>query len=170
MSETTQSPAAAIAASNGQLIPAQWPRMLDQEWTGQTMVNNFDGDPRKRVRLLTQATGPKDLTSEELETRVFQMRYWAVHTVEMVDRKSGEVTKNLRVVLISPTGEVVAFVSQGVVQSLGFFVSELGPGPYDPPLPVRVKAGRTAANMRVLSLTLADDEPEQPAGGKSGRK
>lgn len=115
-------------------------------------VHNFDGDKMAVWHLTAHACGPAIRSDEMAEGTVISIRYFYLHYIEMVDRKTGEVVRQPRTALIAPDMQVYGFVSVGVAQSVMQTVDSLGPGPYDPPIEVTVKTLTTRSGYRTKML------------------
>lgn len=75
------------------------------------------------------------------------------HTVEIVDRETGEVTPARRTLILAPDQPPVEFVSTGVLQSLRRIAAILRrTPPYDPPIQVKVTQQRTSGGGRTFKL------------------
>lgn len=134
------------------------------------VLTNFAGDAREsfafRMKCIN-ATGGGDSAIGQVLT----VRYWFVHEVEFIHEETGEVVKTFRTVLVSPTGDATAFVSQGVVNGVRQIFSEFGLEALDPPLKCRVEQRPTAKKRRVYVLIVVPDEPVavKPAAAKKAK-
>jgi hypothetical protein len=150
------------SVSNG---VASWEREQNR------VLTNFTGDAREsfafRMKCINAAGG-----GDASVGKVIPVRNWLVHEVEFTNEETGEVVKTFRTVLVSPDGEAVAFVSQGVANGVRQIFSEFGTEPLDPPLLCRVEQRSTSKKRRVYVLIVvpdADTTPAQPAA-KTTRK
>jgi len=122
------------------------------------VLTNFVGDAREsfafRMKCINASGG-----GDAAIGQVLSVRYWLVHEVEFTNEETGEVVKTFRTVLVSPTGEATAFVSQGVANGVRQIFSEFGLVALDPPLQCCVEQRSTAKKRRVYVLIVVPDEP-----------
>lgn len=85
-------------------------------------------------------------------TEPFRLWCWAVKKVAVKDANSGDTIPAVRLVLIDPDGETLAFVSMGAVLSLDMLRQLKGDGPYDPPIPVYVREIKTRQGWRLYKF------------------
>lgn len=120
-------------------------------------LTNFRGNPREqfafRMKCINSVGGGDAKLGE-----VLLVRHWLIHEVEFVSEETGEVINTYRTVLVAPTGESVAFVSQGVANGIRQIHSEFGLEPLDPPLRCKVEQRTTAKKRRVYVLIVLPDE------------
>lgn len=87
------------------------------------------------------------------------------HPVEFVDEKTGEIEHGIRTVIIDPSGNTVACVSEYARKSLDEIVTYKGLPPWNPPLTLIPRQQDTRRGKRILILELA--APPQPVAAKS---
>lgn len=115
-------------------------------------ASNFDGTNDNQLRLASIATGGGSEPGQQWINKEFTFHYWFIHTVEIQDDKSGEVTVAPRTVLISNDGDAISFVSFGVAQSLRVILQYKGIDKLANGVTVAVKARGTRKGYRVLYL------------------
>lgn len=96
----------------------------------------------------------------------FLLWHWAVKRISLTDQDTEQTFPHLRLVLIDPDGETLAFVSTGVVQSLDLIRTLRGDGPYVPPIPVVVSPVKTRLGFQTLKLRIL----HQPKADKTKSK
>ncbi len=102
------------------------------------LYHNFDGDKMRKWQLVAFATGSEVSSGDEWAGKEFDLKYWLIHSARINGKTPGEVIDALRTVLVSPDGEAIAFVSDGIAIALQRMVRHIGMGPYVPPIRVKV--------------------------------
>ena len=132
-------------------------------------LTNFKGTPREnfafRMKCINASGG-----GDAAVGQIIEVRNWFIHEVEFTNEETGESVKTLRTVLVSPDGEAIAFVSQGVAGGIQQIHSEFGLEPLDPPLRCRVEQRSTAKKRRVYVLIVVADPETKPAETKPTKK
>lgn len=113
-------------------------------------IHNFVGDKRTVWQLTSRCVGGGSVKVDPAKEPTINVKYWYMHRQEMVNDRTGEVTCPIRVVLLDADLNAVAFMSTGVAKSLQTLIDAMGPGPYDPPLAVRLRQVRTGAGRIVV--------------------
>lgn len=127
--------------------------------------SNFDGTPNERWRLSALATGPSCGKGDEWIGKEFQIRYWFRHWVDLA-QEDGSTKSAQRTVLISPHGEMIGFVSDGVSNSLDLLRTYLGDGPYEQPVVVVIVQVKSKGGRKFLALEPAPERSETKPHGK----
>lgn len=126
------------------------------------VLTNFTGTDREsfafRMKCLN-ATGGGDSAIGQ----VIAVKHWLIHQVQFTSEETGETVETFRTVLVSPTGEAISFVSQGVANGVRQIFSEFGTAPLDPPLMCKVEQRATAKKRRVYVLIVVPDAAEPAA-------
>ena len=112
---------------------------------------NIEGDGIELARKLTAVQGEPTYHDESAVGRRFPVKYWYLHRAEAVS-EDGEVTAFPRLVLLAPSMESLAVSSRGVLRGLEMLIRACGVGPYDPPIEVEIREGRTAKKRRIYNL------------------
>lgn len=120
-----------------------------QEW------HNFPGSGRElwRLKALAQTT---DEGAADIVGQVVAIKYWYLQEIQVLDLQTGEYRNTIRTVLVRPDMTAVAFASIGVLRAMASLVQACGPGPYDPPLEVRIKQIETRAGRRMYTIMPAE--------------
>lgn len=118
---------------------------------GEAIVHNFDGDTMAQYRLVALATGGGAKKFEEMPTP-FDIKYWYCARVDMVAQRTGEIISPIRTALIDKSGNVVSFVSDGMVKELDTLRSLFGDGPYLMPLPLKVTKITTRSGASTYTM------------------
>lgn len=91
-------------------------------------------------------------TWDQHTTEPFLLYTWGAQKVVLPATAERDETEAVRVVLIDPQGDTLAFASAGIVTSLDLIRALKGDGPYDPPLPVVVVRISTNGGRQILKL------------------
>lgn len=126
-----------------------------------TVKTNLDIATMKGKVFAQKALSQADLNIDDLQDgTMFKMESCLIHDVELEDENQGGLVTAKRVVLISPTGETVAFVSKGVYSSMRNIVGLFGIGPWHPPLVLKAKKVSTRKKRTTINLeVLFEDDP-----------
>lgn len=89
-------------------------------------------------------------------TEPFLVQHWAAKRVPLAERDGDSASIGVRLVLIDPQGETLAFVSKGALQSWDIIRQLRGDGPYNPPIRIIVKQIGTRAGFHVYKLFIAE--------------
>ena len=116
----------------------------------------------QRMRQKASMTG-MDATGQLLPVRACM-----VMAVTLANEATGEVAEVPRVCLLLADGRTLAFCSGGAFDSLRWIVSLYGPGPWEPPLAVRVRQVETRQKRRTYELTVEEDEAPAPPAPRKG--
>ena len=109
-------------------------------------IYNFDPSDVALIDKAIAASAPPDIRGADAGQLVFPLKYWAVGRRAMENPETGEMEVRPWLALIDADGKTLGCQSQGAIRSLEEIVRLLGPGPYDPPLPVLVKHTRLSGN------------------------
>lgn len=83
----------------------------------------------------------------------FSLSHYIAHPVNLEDPETGEVVPAVRMVFPQPDGPPIAFVSIGVIKSLGELTFVVGrEPPWIPPIVVRLKQVSAKGGRRVFKL------------------
>lgn len=115
-------------------------------------VSNFDGTPMERWELSSLATDGESVKSGESVNKEIEVKYFYMHKVDIVDKKTGEVNSCVRTVLIDPDRTCYSFVSAGVAMSVYRMCMQFGKLPFNPPLKVRVESRAVGGGQKMLVL------------------
>ena len=119
------------------------------------MYTSLKGDTTEDKMKLLAAMGQADVKGEELEKEPLSVADVMLHPVTITDEKTGASVDCVRTVLISPDGRTAAFVSDGIVSSLGNVIQVFGEPTWTKPLLMQVvqvntRKGRRTYNLRVV--------------------
>lgn len=116
------------------------------------MFFNFDPTTPDSKALLDAADEDPTREGNQHESEPFAMRYWMMERIQMADREPDDDRASVRLVLISPEMETLAFVSSGALKSLDRIRLQYGDGPYDPAIPVTVVEKKIGGGRRIVKL------------------
>lgn len=132
---------------------------------------NFKLADRAMKRLVLRAFSEATIPANDLIGKRFTMSRVLIHPVQFVDPETGEVIDAHRTVIQTGEDKLIAFVSAGIIKSIGLICMMEGQGPWDPPLVVELRQTALKNARRMFSLDLIDDElPEAPKGGSRRAK
>jgi hypothetical protein len=119
-----------------------------------SMAGNFGRENPDFATLLFAVEEPGTKDKEDHLAEPFAVRYWCAKKTELVAQATQELTASVRLVLISPDMETLAFNSTGAIESWDLVRAIHGDGPYDPPVkvlvhPVKTRTGRTMIRLRL---------------------
>lgn len=156
-----QLPAERPEAKDGQVIP------FDPLGGRMPMFTNLDTSRRSgRVQVMKCYGNPTLKVGDSLNKELALCGV-LIHPVMMVDKETGEERQLLRSVLVVNGGDTLAFVSDGIVKGINLLVMVEGRGPWEPPLPIRIKQVDTRLGNRTYNIELLDEPP--PPVRKGGR-
>lgn len=117
-----------------------------------SLPNESFDDKRQVLALMTNAA---TAVEAELVGKTINLRHVIVHVVELEDEKTGEMTEQNRVVLITEEGESYAAISSGLMRSLENIIAMFGtPDVWEGPIPVQLVEKRSRAGFRFYSLNV----------------
>lgn len=96
-------------------------------------LHNFTGDKMQQFRMIAKATGGQLKGFDDLKGNPIDIQNFFIHAVQLSGSPPGEVIDATRTVLVDSSGEMYAFVSDGIAKSLGRIVSAFGMGPWPSP-------------------------------------
>jgi hypothetical protein len=134
----------------------------------QVFWSSFPQDtPQQRAELFARMQAKGTPLSEMIGKRI-QVQHVIAHGVEIADEKTGEITEQPRIVLVTPDGTSYQCVSWGILKSLKTLVQMIGTNPpFDPPLELEVQQINTRRGFRTFQLSPVLAETAAP---KSGRR
>ncbi len=118
--------------------------------------SNINRSERSGAVLLMRCSEEPTFRAEDVLSRDLLVTHYLVHTVDLENVETGEITTCPRTVLVLEDGGTVAFVSDGVLDSLQFLLGIVGLGPWNPPLTLQVKQARTRRGWKVTRLSLKE--------------
>lgn len=147
-----------------ELIEPVAPASALQEFTATPpALHNFEGDPETIWRLTVYATGAACKDGMDIVNQSFGLVYWFCHEATIDTDDKGTI-QAVRTVIMDKTGNAFGFVSEGIYNSLRLLVAAMGPGPYDPPLMVKIVQQQTRKGHRLYSIEPAPKRhPESKA-------
>lgn len=109
---------------------------------------------RERLAYISQLSQGEALDSDDMIGREFAVKEWLIHPVELTDDHSGEVYTTSRIVLSDGEGHYLASCSSGVIGSWSIVTSLIGNGPYDPPVVVSLREGKSRKGLKFRTLVV----------------
>ena len=109
-------------------------------------------NPTERQYLLSVIEGDC-VPGESMIGKEMWLSHYICHPIELTDPETGEVVDAIRTILPQEGGPPVAFVSAGILKSIGRIEwAQQRPGPWDPPIRVLLKQRSTGKGRRTYSL------------------
>lgn len=123
--------------------------------------------PSEQALLFEARLGEIDSLGEALNS-VFSIKHLLLHPVEFTTQ-TGEIRQGVRSVMISPEGDMLATVSEGVLSCLKFIVANAGQPPFVPPIKVTIKRKvlKNGHQLYQLIPLFEESEPTPTKGAKS---
>lgn len=119
---------------------------------GSRALHNFGTDRQQIWKLTSLATGPDCLRATDYKDKEIPIKYFYVHAIQLEGDSPGEFSDAIRCVLITPTYDAIAFVSNGIAADLARIVSAFGLEEYTPPVLVKLREFETRGRRRMYSL------------------
>lgn len=107
-----------------------------------------------KALILRASTGQADLKAEDIMADPFPMQHLLAQKVQILEERTGELVTMDRVVLISPDGKTVSFVSAGIMNCLKYIMGLYGRPPYQVPLWVRTRLVTTRKGFKTWNLDI----------------
>lgn len=133
------------------VVPTEWYRQTDQN--GLVTTYDLKTDAGRRGVLNARMGDPQG--AEEFINTVIEIQHVVMHPVELLQEATGEVVHEVRTILIDKDGGAVSFVSRGIVNDLMLLSQFYRPGPWMPPLKVKLKrkqlnGGRSTYKLEIV--------------------
>lgn len=113
-------------------------------------VESF-ADKLKVIASMTNAENLRDHLGKTLA-----LTNWTAQVIDLTDENTGEVTKGVRLVLMTADGKAYACVSNGIAKSLQNILAVAGePSSWPEPIKVKASEERGKGMNRYLTLSLA---------------
>lgn len=106
-------------------------------------------------RMILRALGQPTRSGSDLEKTPMEVSDVLVHKVN-VTTDAGDSEEYIRVVLISPSGETCAFVSNGILSSLRNLIQVFGEPKWVPPLKIKATLVKTRRGFRTYNLEVVE--------------
>jgi hypothetical protein len=114
-------------------------------------------EPAQRAVVLDIIEG-EALHGGDLINADFLIRDYIAHPVDLTNEETGEVVSAVRMLLLHESHPPIAFVSLGILKSMGRLAWMLGrEPPFDPPVLVRLKQVSTRGARRTFKLVPAKE-------------
>lgn len=114
-------------------------------------IHNFVGTPLDVLRLTSIATGPACKKHGDMPADGIEVVNLYCHKVELTG-KDGEVSENIRTVLIDKDGNAYGCVSAGVAQDASNIFKVMGYGKWPQPIKLKIVESKTNSNRRMLGI------------------
>lgn len=111
--------------------------------------------PEDKLTLMEAIQGDSLNANDAINT-TFNIRHMVAHPVELVDKQTGEIKREIRTVLIDVEGSQVAFVSRGIFRSACWLAFAYGQPPWEGGMPVKVVQVQLGDGKRTFKLVPAD--------------
>lgn len=127
---------------------------------------NWDTKAPGGAGLVMKCLGTADKRTDDVLNTDFDVAMLFAMPVVFVDRESGETKDGHRIVFVTPTGETISTSSTVLMQKLRYLLALKGPGPWSPPLKLKLKPVALPNGWRTFDLLLED----LPTPAAKGRK
>ena len=117
-------------------------------------MTNIGADEPDRDRLLMKTLGEPDFSADDLFGSVFLLSRYIAMGASWEGESESDSRDGVRTVLIDVDGQTASFGSDGIVRALDMLIACRGPGPWNPPIPVRLKQYSTARGRRRYTLEI----------------
>lgn len=114
-------------------------------------IHNFVGTPLDVLRLTSIATGPACLKHGDIPPDGIDVTNIYCHKVELTG-KDGEVSENIRTVLIDKDGKAYGCVSAGVAQDASNIFKVMGYQKWAQPIKLKIVQSRTNSGRNMLGI------------------
>ena len=147
-------PAREVQVDNN--IAAKWlPSHIREAFSVETSLPAVTAADRSAVLSVIEG---ETQSGESLVGEVIHLGHYVLHPVTLVDQITGEEVTAVRTILPQPDGGAVAFVSLGIIKSLGRIAWAVGKSPpYDPPLRVKLVSRGTGNGRRTYKLVPVEE-------------
>lgn len=137
---------------------------------------NIDTSTPDGKALAVNASGIADHYLPESGEAQFAIHRYLVTPGEDIDEETGELRLYPKTVLIAPDGSTFGSASLVILRRLASIVSNYGPGPWEPPIPVLLferkakRTGRRYHDLKILPTEVRDAEvgSVKPRGRSKG--
>lgn len=142
---------------------------IGQVWT------NLDTTDPDGMRLMNEAQNSEPPALADNVNLTFDLYAYVTWNYRKVIAETGEVEMRNRLVIITHEGNFFASGGYYTMESLGKLVRQYGPGPWHPPLKVKVQSFPNDHGGRIYKLVPVASEskrmpwqPQKAKGGKGG--
>jgi hypothetical protein len=111
-----------------------------------------DTTPEGKALILRAASDKGNVDPDNLIANPFPVQHVLAQKVHLVASDTGELVQANRVALIAANGDIVSFVSQGIINSLGLIFRLYGKPPFDPVLKIRLRRIKTRRGFTTYNL------------------
>lgn len=119
---------------------------------GGESISNFAGTKQERWRKTAMCQSSQVMSADDLQDSVFPVECFYAHKVRIAGQSQGEYSDAIRTVMISPDGQMVAFTSDGVAQSLAQLIAVYGLEPWKPAVDIKVDVIKTRKGFKTYVL------------------
>lgn len=109
---------------------------------------------REMLAYISQMSQGETLDSDDMVGKEFPVKEWLIHPVELTDDHTGEVYTTSRLVLSDGQGHNLASCSSGVINSWSIVTNLIGNGPYDPPVVISLREGKSRKGLKFRTLVV----------------
>lgn len=144
---------------------------LQPEGGGQIVTGSFDPDDVANIQRVVEADLPSEYDRDMMEGQIFQVVDWYARWDSNIAGAEQEPTPGVRITLWDQQGKRFSFSGTIAVKCWGVVVNRLGPGPYDPPIPVTVQSFKLKSGRQtygVIPLSMPNKYDERPAKPDQG--
>jgi hypothetical protein len=123
---------------------------------GGPTLHNFEGDATEVWKQVARVSAAPCLSYDDVIGTTVLLKHFFVHRINIAGDTPGEFTEAIRTVLVPPTGQPVAFVSESVARDLGTLIRTFGLGPWPDPIQVQIVAVKTRKGFKTLRMIPAE--------------
>lgn len=121
------------------------------------VLSNIAQDDPDGDALFMRTLGEADYAAEDMFGIEFELTRWIVMPVTWESDDNGEARQGLRTILIDSQGRTASFGSDGIVKSLDMLIARRGPGPWNPPIKIKLAQIKLKSGHRTYALELVRD-------------
>lgn len=144
-----ESTAIVTATRAGPLTPSRQPGE-----TGKRLTSSYNPADQDQRKLAVRAALNQDVRAEDVLGKTLNAVHWVTMDASRTNPDTGEVEEFVRTVLVEDTGNRVSAGSDWIIASIMVIESLIGPAPWNPPLAMRIVAGKSRQGHTFYSLDL----------------
>jgi len=131
----------------------QWDR------SASAIRTSLDPQTQRGRALITQCLEAADHGIAELGNQVVEVSDFFAHIGELENPATGEMEPKTRCVLVLKDGRRVSTWSPSAIKGFAFLANLAGPGPWNPPLKIRIRLckGKSGFNYATISEVISEE-------------
>lgn len=150
----------AVVTDEADGVIARW------ETAGARIITNISNPTPADNVMIINALSVTDARTRDVVGQELPLIGYVAHTVEIVNKQTGEVSTLMRVVMILADGRLISTMSKGVVRTLGY-LSKVNPTKkWTPPLMVKIEShplpeGQSYCTLKQILPLIDIEEPKK---------